>query len=51
MKGSLWKNVEKCGKIGRFFGQIWPDLGHNAWADVAGLGSIGLKKSRGQHNL
>ena len=26
-----------------FSGQIWPDLGNATWADMAGLGSIGLK--------
>ena len=33
--GNLWKN-------GRFSGRIWPDWGNTAWADMAGLGSIGL---------
>ena len=32
-------NLEKYGK----FWQIWPDWGNTAWADMAGLGSIGLK--------
>ena len=39
-------NLEKCGKMwknGRFSGRIWPDWGNTAWADMAGLGSIGLK--------
>ena len=31
----MWKN-------GRFSGRIWPDWGNTAWADMAGLGSIGL---------
>ena len=35
--GNLWKN-------GRFSGRIWPDWGNTAWADMAGLGSIGLKE-------
>ena len=38
-------NLEKCGKFwknGRFSGRIWPDSGNTAWADMAGLGSIGL---------
>ena len=38
-------NLEKCGKFwknGRFSGRIWPDWGNTAWADMAGLGSIGL---------
>ena len=33
--GQFWKN-------GHFSGRIWPDRGHTAWADIAGLGSIGL---------
>ena len=32
----IWKNVENFGK--------WPDWGNTAWADMAGLGSEGLKK-------
>ena len=35
--GNLWKN-------GRFSGRIWPDWGNTARADMAGLGSIGLRK-------
>ena len=38
--------LEKCGtfwKNGRFSGQIRPDSGNTARADMAGLGSIGLK--------
>ena len=27
---------------GRFSRRIWPDWGNTAWADMAGLGSIGL---------
>ena len=37
--------LEKCGnfwKNGRFSGRIWPDWGNTAWADMAGLGYIGL---------
>ena len=37
--------LEKCGnfwKNGRFSGRIWPDWGNTAWADMAGLGSIGI---------
>ena len=34
--GKFWKNC-------RFSGRIWPDWGNTAWADMAGLGSIGLK--------
>ena len=33
--GKFWKN-------GRFSGRIWPDWGNTTWADMAGLGSIGL---------
>ena len=29
-------------KNGRFSGRIWPDWGYTTWADLAGLGSIGL---------
>ena len=39
-------NLEKCWKFrknGRFSGRIWRDWGYTAWADMAGLGSIGLK--------
>ena len=38
--------MEKCGKSWKnchFSGRIWPDWGNNAWADMAGLGSKGLK--------
>ena len=44
-------NLEKCGKIwknGCFFGWIWLDWGNTTWADMAGLGSIGLMDS---HNF
>ena len=37
--------LEKCGQFwenGRFSGRIWPNWGNTAWADMAGLGSIGL---------
>ena len=42
----IGSNLEKCGKFwknGRFSGRIWPDLGNAARADLAGLGSIGLR--------
>ena len=48
MSGSwilVGSNLEKYGnfrKNGRFSGRIWPDWGNAAWADMAGLGSIGL---------
>ena len=38
-------NLKKCGKSWKndhFSGRIWPDWGNTAWADMAGLGSIGL---------
>ena len=38
--------LEKCGifwKNGRFSGRIWLDWGNTARADMAGLGSIGIK--------
>ena len=37
--------LEKYGKFREtaiFSGRIWPDWGNTAWADMAGLGSIGL---------
>ena len=34
--GKFWKNC-------RFSGRIWPDWGNTTRADMAGLGSIGLK--------
>ena len=39
--------LEKCGilwKNGRFSGRIWPDRGNTVRADMAGLGSLGLKE-------
>ena len=36
--GQFWKN-------GCFSGRIWPDWGNTAWADMAGLGSIGYLNS------
>ena len=36
--GNFWKN-------GRFSGRIWPDWGNTTRADLAGLGSIGLRKN------
>ena len=49
ISGSYFINgsiLEKCGnfrKNGRFSRQIWPDWGNTTRADMAGLGSIGLK--------
>ena len=43
-------NLEKCGKSWkkhRFSRRIWPNWGNTTWADMAGLGSIGLKKASG----
>ena len=48
MSGSYFLHgfiLEKCGiflKNGRFSGRILSDWGNTAWADMAGLGSIGL---------
>ena len=39
---NLEKIEKKFWKNGRFSGRIWPDWGNTAWADMAGLGSIGL---------
>ena len=42
----LGSNLEKYGKFwknGRFSGRIWPDWGNTTRADLAGLGSIGIK--------
>ena len=41
----MGSNLEKFGnfcKKGSFSGQIWPDWGNTAWANMKGLGSIGL---------
>ena len=40
--GSNFKKYGKFWKNGRFSGRIWPDWGNTAWADMAGLGSIGI---------
>ena len=40
--GSFFEKWGNFVKKGRFFGRIWPDWGNTAWADLAGLGSIGL---------
>ena len=40
-------NLEKYGKFWKndcFSGRIWHDWGNTAWADMAGLGSIGIKR-------
>ena len=42
--GSNLEKYGKFGKTGRFSGRIWPDWGNTTWADLAGLGSIGLTK-------
>ena len=44
--------LEKCGhfwKNGRFSGRIWPDWGSTTLADMAVMGSIGLKGTNMQH--
>ena len=49
MSGSYFINgsiLEKCGnfrKNSRFSGRIWLDWGNTTRADMAGLGSIGLR--------
>ena len=40
--GSILEKYGKIWKNGRFTGRILPDWGNTAWADMAGLGSIGL---------
>ena len=35
--------MEISGKTAVFSGRIWPDWGNTARADMAGLGSIGLR--------
>ena len=42
--GNFWKN-------GRFSRRIWPDWGNTAWADMAELGSIGLKTTFEQYHI
>ena len=48
MSGSYFlygSNLEKCGNFGknsRVFWRIWPDWGNTTWADMTGLGSIGV---------
>ena len=42
----IGSSLEKCGKFwknSRFSRRIWSDWGNAARADLAGLGSIGLK--------
>ena len=41
--GSILEKCWKFWKNGRFSGRIRPDWGNTAQADMAGLGSIGLK--------
>ena len=43
--GSSLEKYEKLWKNNRFSGRMWPDWGNTAWADMAGLGSIGLRVS------
>ena len=43
--GSILEKCGNSGKNGRFSGRIWPDWGNTAWADMAGLGSIGLTET------
>ena len=44
--GSNLKKCENLWKNGRFSGRIWPDWGYTTLADLAGLGSIGLRSGR-----
>ena len=37
--------IWKFGKNSHFLCQIWPDWGYATWADMAGLGSKGIKCS------
>ena len=42
-------NLEKYGKFWKndgFSGRIWPEWGNTTWADMAGLGSIGLNPTQ-----
>ena len=42
---SVGPNLENCGTFwenGRFSRRIWPYWGNTTWADMAGLGSIGI---------
>ena len=41
----------KYGKNGCFSGRLLPDWGNTAWAAMAGLGSIGLKRVIGRGSL
>ena len=41
--GSILEKYGKFWKNGRFSGRIRPDWGNTARADMAGLGSIGLR--------
>ena len=46
----MGSNLEKCGNFRKnvsFSGRIWPDWGYTTWADLAGLGSIGLMVEMG----
>ena len=43
LKGCILEKCGNFGKNGRFSGRIRPDWGNTARADMAGLGSIGLK--------
>ena len=48
----MGSNLEKCGffwKNSRFSGQIRPDWGNAAWADMVRLGAIGLKDDPPPH--
>ena len=48
--GSILEKNWKISKKGRFSGRIWPDWGNTTLADMAGLGSIGLKGTKRQQS-
>ena len=50
----FFSNLEKYGKFWKnscFSGRIWPEWGNTAWADMAGLGSIGLTEDRSARRI
>ena len=48
---SLLEKCEIFWKNGRFSGRIWPDWGNTTRADMAGLGSIGLRIDNSGHSV
>ena len=45
--GSILEKYGKFRKNCRFSGRISPDWGNTTWADLAGLGSVGLSRISG----